>query len=113
MTTTLDICAIPQHLVLTGVSWSYYEHTLKEINDRSMRVAFLDGMMEIMSITPEHELASSAIADLIKALAVELRIPRKSFGATTFRREEKQAGSEPDECFYFYRYRRIQRSEAI
>jgi len=42
------------------------------------------------------------MAELIAILATETRIPRKSLGSTTFRREEKQAGSEPDESFYFY-----------
>jgi Uma2 family endonuclease len=57
--------------------------------------------MEIMSPLPEHDSAKSAFGDLIAELAVELRIPRKSFGSTTFRRQEKKAGTEPDECFYF------------
>jgi Uma2 family endonuclease len=101
MATALDTRDVPQHIVLTGVSWSYYEQTLEEIGNQPIRVAFLDGVMELMSPMPEHEGAKKAIGDLIATLAVECQIPRKSFGSTTFRREEKSAGSEPDECFYF------------
>ena len=90
-----------QHIVLRGVSWSYYEQTLKEIGDQPIHVAFLDGAMELMSPLPEHERPKKAIANLIVVLAMERRIPMSSFGSTTFRQEEKSAGSEPDECFYF------------
>jgi Uma2 family endonuclease len=101
MSTALDTPEIPQHIVLTGVSWFYYEQTLKEIGNQYIRVAFLDGMMELMSPLPDHDRPKKAIADLIVILAIECRIPRKSFGSTTFRVEEKAAGCEPDESFYF------------
>jgi Uma2 family endonuclease len=38
---------------------------------------------------------------MIVTLSVERRVPLKCFGSTTYRVEEKAAGSEPDECFYF------------
>jgi Uma2 family endonuclease len=90
-----------QHIVLRGVSWSYYEQTLNEIGNQPIHVAFLDGVMELMSPLPEHERPKKAIANLIVVLAMERRVPMSSFGSTTFRREEKSAGSEPDECFCF------------
>jgi Uma2 family endonuclease len=103
MTTTLiDIRDIPEHLVMRDVSWSYYEQTLKEIGDQGIRVAYLDGVMELMSPLPEHEGLKRAIGILIGELAMEWRIPTKGFGSATFRSEEKAAGSEPDECFYFH-----------
>jgi Uma2 family endonuclease len=101
MTTLIDTQDRQEHIVMRGVSWSYYEQTLNEIGDQPIRVAYLDGVMELMSPLPEHELPKKAIGNLIVALAVECRVPLKSFGSTTFRREEKVAGSEPDECFYF------------
>lgn len=97
----LDPRDAPRHLVLTGVSWARYEQTLEEIGNKSVRVSFLDGAMEIMSPLPEHDAIKLAISDLIACLATERRIPRKSFGSTTFRREDKAAGAEPDGCFYF------------
>ena len=102
MATIVDEIPSPQHIVLAGVSWSYYERTLEEIGDQPIRVAFLDGVMELMSPLPKHDGSKTAIGDWIAALTEERRIPRKSFGSTTFRREEKAAGSEPDESFYFY-----------
>jgi len=101
MDTLVNALDVPQHIVLYGVSWSYYEQTLSEIGNQPIRVAFLDGVMELMSPLPKHEGSKMAIGNLIVTLAVECRIPLKCFGSTTFRREEKAAGSEPDECFYF------------
>jgi Uma2 family endonuclease len=99
--TTLNIQDIPQHLVLNGVSWSYYEQTLAEIGSQPIRVAYLDGVMELMSPLPGHEGPKKAISSLMVILAVERQIPLKSLGSTTFRREEKSAGAEPDECYFF------------
>jgi len=99
--TTLAVLPDQQHIVLRGVSWSYYEQTLNEIGEQPIHVAFLDGVMELMSPLPEHERPKKAIGNLIVIMAMERRVPLNSFGSTTFRREEKSAGSEPDECFYF------------
>lgn len=101
MAAALGVSEVPQHIVLTGVSWSYYEQTLEELANQNVRVAYLDGVMELMSPLPKHEGIKKAIADLIAVLTLERGLARKSFGATTFRNKAKSAGSEPDECFYF------------
>lgn len=101
MTSVLPGSDAPQHIVLTGVSWAYYERTLEELANQNVRVAYLDGVMELMSPLPKHEGIKKAIADLITVLTLERGIPRKSYGSTTFRDSRKAAGSEPDECFYF------------
>ena len=101
MATTVDNFSPVQHLTLSGVSWAYYEHTLEQIGNRPLRVSFLDGNIEIMSPLAEHEAIKKAIAQLVEMLTLELDLPHKSFGSTTFRREEKSAGTEPDECYYF------------
>lgn len=102
MNTLLANPPLRQHLVLAGASWNYYERTLEELAGRSLRVAFLDGTLEILSPLPEHEAAKRAFGDLIGAIAEEWRIPRKSFSSVTLRQAQKGAGIEPDECFYFH-----------
>lgn len=101
MTAALAPYDTPQHIVLSGVSWSYYEQTLQELASQNVRVAYLDGVMELMSPLPKHVGIKKAIGNLIAVLAMERSIPIKSYGSATFRREDKSAGSEPDECFYF------------
>jgi Uma2 family endonuclease len=99
--TVVDIGYARHDVVLTGVPWTQYSQTLDEIENRSLRIWFLDGVMQIMSPLPEHDATKTAIGDLIACLTTERRIPRKSFGSATFRREDKAAGAEPDGCFYF------------
>jgi len=100
-TATAIPLASQQHLVLSGMSWNFYEHILDEIGNRPLRVTFLNGKIEIMPPLPEHEWAKKTIALLIETMAIELRIPMRPYGSTTFRREDELAGLEPDECYYF------------
>ncbi len=96
-----------QHIVLDNVSWQFYERLLAEIGNRPIRVTFDEGSIEIMPPLAEHEHPSRAIGALAQILAVELNIPMSCYGSTTFRREEKQKGLEPDDCFYIANESRV------
>jgi len=87
MLNALDTRDAPRHVVLTGMSWASYEQTLQEIGNRSIRVYFLDGVMGIMSPLPEDDAIKMALSFLIASLAIERRIPQKSFGSATFRKD--------------------------
>src|SRR5687767_10835429 len=90
-----------QHMVLEDVSWGFYERLLKEIGDRPIRVTYDQGRLEMMSPLPEHERVGLLIHDLLRLLTLELGLPMVCLGSTTFRREDKLKGTEPDDCFYF------------
>lgn len=47
----------------------------------------------------EHELLKKAIARLLERYAEEIDIPLHGYGSTTFRREAKARGLDPDECY--------------
>jgi Uma2 family endonuclease len=96
-----------RHIVLDHVSWDFYERVLEEVGNRPIRVTFDEGSVEIMPPLPEHELPGRAIGALIQMLAVELDIPMSCYGSSTFRREEKQKGLEPDDCFYIANESRV------
>ena len=89
-----------EHLYLDGVSWELYEHLLKVVGNRPLRLTYDNGELEIMSPLPEHEMAKEVIADCVKVILEETRTPRVSLGSTTFRRKLKKKGLEPDSCFY-------------
>jgi Uma2 family endonuclease len=90
-----------QHIVLDDVSWDFYEHLLREIGNRQIRVTFDQGSIEIMSPLPKHERWGSWIGRLVELLCFTRSIDCECLGSTTFRDEAKQKGLEPDECYYF------------
>jgi Uma2 family endonuclease len=90
-----------QHIVLDDVSWELYEKLLREVGDRAIRMTYDEGRLEIMSPIAEHEDPKKVIARMIEMLTLELNMPMKSLGSTTFRRKDKAKGLEPDECYYF------------
>jgi Uma2 family endonuclease len=96
-----------QHLVLEGVSWELYDHLLKVVGNRPLRLTYDRGELEIMSPLPEHEEAKELIADLIKTILEITKTPRRSMGSATFRQQLKRRGLEPDSCFYIQNLPRI------
>lgn len=91
-----------------NISWQEFEEILAKLGDnRSTRVAYDRGDLEIMTPLPEHESYKEIIGDLIKDLADELELDYESFGSTTWKKEATLAGSEPDNCFYFENERAV------
>lgn len=114
MTTTAPTptaLAEQQHIVLHDISWQFYEQLLEEIGNRPIRVTFDEGSIEIMSPLPKHEWAKRAISSLLEYMTIELNLPLTRYGSTTFRREDKQTGLEPDECYYFENAARVRGME--
>ncbi|WP_346016720.1 Uma2 family endonuclease [Chroococcidiopsis sp. CCMEE 29] len=90
-----------QRVLLHEVSWQEFELILKELGDhRSARIAYDNGILEIMTPLPEHEDDKEIIGDLIKALLEELDVEFRSLGSTTYKNQAMLKGIEPDQCFY-------------
>jgi len=97
-----------QRVVLSNVSWETYERLLEEHLDCSApRFTYDQGVLEIMSPSPEHEWYNQLVSDLVKLLARELRIDILSLGSTTFKRFSTKQGFEPDSCFYVTHVREV------
>ena len=60
-----------------------------------------------MTPLPEHEYYKENISIAIQDIAELLELDYESLGSTTWRREAKMAGLEPDNCFYFQNEPRI------
>ena len=96
----LDV-PVGQRLLLRDVSWAHFEAILDELGeDRSARVAYDNGLLEIMVPLPEHEADKEIIGDLLKALLEALDREFLTLGSTTFKNAEMIRGIEPDQCFY-------------
>ncbi|MEO0377811.1 MAG: Uma2 family endonuclease, partial [Cyanobacteria bacterium P01_A01_bin.17] len=65
------------------------------------RVAYDRGTLEIMTPLPEHEYYKEVLSDATKDIADALDRDYESYGSATWRRKIKEAGLEPDNCFYF------------
>lgn len=90
-----------QRVLLQNVSWQEFERILEELGDRrAARIAYDNGILEIMTPLPEHEANKEIVGDLIKALLEELDIEFLTLGSTTFKNQEMLKGVEPDQCFY-------------
>lgn len=89
-------------VILHNISWQQFENLLVELGDsRAARLAYDNGTLEIMTPLLEHEYYKETIGDTIKDIAEVLEKDYESLGATTWKREIKKAGVEPDNCFYF------------
>ena len=90
-----------QHLLLKNVSWQQFQEILASLGEsRNSRIAYSQGMLEIMVPLPEHESDKVIIGDFVKAILEEIDIEFLSLGSTTFENEQMLAAVEPDDCFY-------------
>ncbi|MGH3088799.1 MAG: Uma2 family endonuclease [Rubrobacteraceae bacterium] len=89
-------------VLLRNVSWETYERLIAEREERRVpRFHYDRGVMEIMSPSKRRESISRVAALLVEILVLEMDLDVESAGSTTFKREGKARGFEPDECFYF------------
>ena len=91
-------------VTIPQISWQEFELILQQLGEnRSARLIYSKGSLEIMVPLPEHEKPKELISDIVKIL---LRITGRKyepFGSTTFKKEGI-AGVEPDACFYIQNY---------
>jgi Uma2 family endonuclease len=112
----MPIVATPpeQRVVLRNVSWETYDRLLEEHLDCSApRFTYDQGVLEIMSPSPEHEWYNRLLSDLVKLLAREQRIDMLDLGSTTFKRASAKRGFEPDSCFYVSNIRKVRGKERL
>ncbi len=87
--------------LLKNVSWSELEAILAELGEqRSRRLSYSNGHLEMMTPLPEHEYSKAFISDFVRIILEESGQEYWNLGATTFKREDMAQAVEPDECFY-------------
>ncbi len=109
MTITAPIHQLQLHpgsiVTIDDISWQDFEAIVQERGDRlSVRLAYFQGTLELMSPLPQHERSIVIIADIIKILLRKQNRPWECLRSTTFR-QPGIAGIEPDDCFYIQNYR--------
>lgn len=85
---------------ITGVNWENYEALLNDLGDSlQYRVTYLDGVIELVSPSRRHENRKTVIGSLLEDYLKDKRIRYFPLGSTTFRKEAKRGGIEPDESY--------------
>ena len=90
-----------RRFVLHGVPWRTYVALRDELDEggAGVKMTYLEGTLELMSPSMLHEDAKTIIGRLIEVWAMEHDVDLRGFGGATFRREARQRGLEPDECY--------------
>ena len=91
-----------QRIVMYNRSWSDFETLLAIRGERSApRMAYLDGVVEIMSPSRDHERIKSMLGRALEAYCLARDIELSPVGSWFLKRRAKEAGAEPDECYIF------------
>jgi Uma2 family endonuclease len=88
-----------QRIAIDGVPWKTYVLLRDAIDEPHLKMTYCEGVLELMSPSEEHEIKKKFLARLLELYAFVTHIPIVGYGSTTFRREAKARGVEPDECW--------------
>jgi Uma2 family endonuclease len=89
-------------LTLREVSWSEFESLEAAFESvGGIKFAYLDGILEIMTVSPEHEETKGTIRALLEAYLREKSIRFYIKGSPTLGSKELGARKEPDESYNF------------
>ena len=95
-------------VVLSNIGWETYESLLKDLATQSSpRLAYDQGVLEIMSPYIEHDRAKEILAYIATIALEELDVDFEATGSTTFKREALKRGFEPDSSFYIQNAKRV------
>ncbi|MDY6783404.1 MAG: Uma2 family endonuclease [Cyanobacteriota bacterium] len=87
-------------IVLTGISWSQLETLDAAFSSTAgVKLFYLDGILEIMTVSPEHEDIKRTIGLLLEAYMREKEIRFYGRGAPTLGGEAQRARKELDESY--------------
>jgi Uma2 family endonuclease len=92
-----------ERTVFCGISWDRYLAIDKELGDdrAGPRMFYLDGELEIVTASNEHERIKTMLGDLLPLFFDTINIEIFPRGQATMRDMMKQAGAEPDESWCF------------
>ena len=97
-----DYVPAADSFVIMRGDWAAYEALLAAREERSKpRIAYLDGVLQLMSPSRDHDLISRTLGHLVGHYCPEVKIAYTGVGSWTLRDKLRKAGLEPDECFIF------------
>ena len=91
-----------QVVYLHDAKWADYQRLLRIRGERQHpRITFLEGTIEIMSPSENHEQIKSLIGCLLEVYLDVFDIEFTITGSWTIKKREKEAGAEPGESYLF------------
>lgn len=88
--------------VLNNVSWEQFNKLLELLPDqRGTLLRYLEGKLELMAPSHNHELVVERFGTLLECYFVEKDIDYIALGSKTLKKESVKRGIEPDKCFFF------------
>ncbi len=97
---TIPVEHIDQRVRLHGIDWEGYESFLALRGEQSgTRVTYLNGELELMSPSINHEIFKKTLARLLEAYAEERGIELSGYGSWTVKSAKDKLGVEADECY--------------
>jgi len=95
-----DPSAIDHYVHLHDVTFRAYEALLEIRGERSVpRIAYSQGVLELMTPSRFHENDKKRFARLLEAWAEETGVQLEGFGSWTLKSSREERGAEPDECY--------------
>lgn len=89
-------------ILMYGMTWASFEALLAARGERRRPLmAYLDGVVELMGASRDHEQIKSSIHNLVAAYCLDRAIPFMGYGNFLIKDESVEAGAEPDDCFVF------------
>jgi len=94
------VATADQRIVLHSVPWSHYEVLLAIRGDAPVpRMTYLEGVLELMTPSFDHELIKSTLGRLVEAYADHVGLELSPIGSWTIRNAPRERGAEADECY--------------
>jgi Uma2 family endonuclease len=95
-------------LVLDNVSWETYELLIRDTAEQHVRITYDQGRMVVQSgLSPGQQRTKRVSGRLVEMATLERDIPIRSFGSTTWKRQDLAKGLEADECYYIQNEPRV------
>lgn len=89
-----------QRVFLHGATWADYERLLAVRGESAVpRITYLEGEIELMSPSTNHEWIKKLLARLLEAWSEEMDVDLNGYGSWTVKRADRERGLEPDECY--------------
>ncbi|HET6148280.1 MAG TPA: Uma2 family endonuclease [Polyangia bacterium] len=89
-------------VLLKGATWADYQRHLEMRGDKaSPRLAYLEGVLEIVTPSLPHQSIKSVMGRLVEVWCLEKGVEFNPCGSWTLENKERQRGVEPDECYVF------------